>query len=95
VSAKTMGEVLAAHRLDVTMYLGTGQEHLCICGNRSDNHDAHQEVQLIAAGFGYVRGAAADFNTKVQELAKRLLDEDITDSLDVLDKLATGELKLT
>lgn len=94
MTTKTMASILATHRLDVTMYIGVGQEHLCICGNRSDSQDQHQEVQLIAAGFGYVRGAAADFNTKVQDLAKRLLDEDITDSLDVLDKLATGKLKL-
>jgi len=56
---KTMAETLATHRLDVTMYIGTGQEHLCICGVRSDDHDAHQSMELANAGFGDVRDARA------------------------------------
>jgi hypothetical protein len=56
---KTMSEVLASHRLDCVMWLGTGQEYLCICGNRADSQDAHQEEMLTGAGFGDVRAAGA------------------------------------
>jgi hypothetical protein len=38
------------------------------------------------------RHAAID--AQVRDLAKRLLDEDITDSLDVLQALADGEIRL-
>jgi hypothetical protein len=52
-----MSEILASHRLDVAMWLGTGQEYLCICGNRADSQDAHQEEMLAGAGFGKLEDA--------------------------------------
>lgn len=33
-------------------------------------------------------------NAKVRDLADRIMNEDIGNSLDILDKLASGELKL-
>jgi hypothetical protein len=59
MTTNTMAAILAAHRLDVAMWLRTGQEYLCICGVRSDSHDAHQSMELANAGYGDVRAARA------------------------------------
>lgn len=64
----------------------------CLCGwaKLGHSHPEHQAAALTAAGFGLV----ADADAKVQEMAKRLLNEDIVDSVEILDRLASGDLKL-
>jgi len=57
MTAKTMAEVLAWHRLDAVTYLVSQEEYLCICGKRSDNHEEHQSRELSAAGYGLVADA--------------------------------------
>jgi len=52
-----MADVLADHKLDTVLYLITTPEFRCICGKRSDNHEAHQAAALSAAGFGPVQEA--------------------------------------
>jgi hypothetical protein len=97
---KTMAEVLAEHHSkSYNAELGTVfcLDPTCRWDGQANNFavaadvfSEHQEAMLTAAGFGPVKEA----NAKVQELAKRLLNEDITDSLDILDKLASGNLTL-
>jgi hypothetical protein len=66
-----MSEILASHRLDVAMWLGTGQEYLCICGVRSGSHDVHQSMELANAGYGDVRAARAGALEDAADIAGR------------------------
>jgi hypothetical protein len=60
MTAKTMAEVIACHRIDVVLYDGEGQEHVCICGDRGRSHPSHIAAALTAAGFGLVADAKGE-----------------------------------
>lgn len=81
---KTVTDVLIDHQRQ--------SSSACLCGwsKLGHSHPAHQAEALTAAGYG----PHAEANVKVQQLAQRLLDEDIVDSLEILDRLASGDLKL-
>lgn len=72
MSAQSMADVLAWHKLDTAVYLVTGEEYLCICGKRSENHEVHQAAALSAAGFGMVTDAKAE---ALREAAREMREE--------------------
>ncbi len=80
--SKTMANILATHRLDVVMYIGVGQEHLCICGARTEDHDAHQAGELVGAGYGDVKEARIDalgglLTDEALERARQLIEAEL------------------